>query len=65
MNQSITILLGAVPDARAVRDFLLKQLGVPSLQIRNLHDGEATRAVIIDNIKAFLLNDEVEEGIPF
>ena len=63
-SHNITNLLGAVPDADAVRDFLQKQLGVPSSQIRNLRDGEATRAAIIDGIKAFSLNNEIEEGDP-
>ena len=56
--------MGAVPDADAVRDYLQKRLGVPSSQIRNLRDSEATRAAIIDGIEAFSLNDEIKEGDP-
>ena len=54
--------MGAVPDADAVRDYLQKHLGVPSSQIRNLRNSEATRAAIIDGIKAFTLNGEIKEG---
>ena len=63
-SPNITNLLGAVPDADAVRDFLENQLGVPSSQIRNLRDSEATRAAIIDGIEAFSHNEEIEEGDP-
>jgi hypothetical protein len=47
-----------------VRDFLQKHLGVPSYQIRNLRNSEATRAAIIDGIEAFSLNDEIKVGDP-
>ena len=40
--------------------YLQKDLGVPSSQ--NLRNSEATRAAIIDGIKAFSLNDEIKEG---
>ena len=63
-SPNITNLLGAVPDADAVRDFLQKQLGVPSSQIRNLRDSGATRAAIIDGIEAFSLNEEIKKGDP-
>ena len=56
--------MGAVPDADAVRDYLQKHLHVPSSQIRNLRNTEATRAAIIDGIEAFSLNDEIKEGDP-
>ena len=56
--------MGAVPDADAVRDYLQKNLGVPSSQIRNLRDNEATRTGIIDGINTFSHNDEIEEGDP-
>ena len=56
--------MGAVPDADAMQDYLQKHLGVPSSQIRNLRNSKATRAAIIDGIKAFSLNDEIEEGDP-
>ena len=56
--------MGAVLDADAVRDYLQKHLGIPSSQIRNLRNSEATRASIIDGIKAFLFNDEIKVGDP-
>ncbi|KAH7921880.1 hypothetical protein BV22DRAFT_1049294 [Leucogyrophana mollusca] len=46
-------LLGAVPDANVVKDYLEKDLRVPSSQIRNLRNSEATRARIIEEISAF------------
>ena len=64
VSPKITNLLGAVPDADAVRDFLQKQLGVPSSQIKNLRDSEATRAAIIDGIESFSRNDEIKGGDP-
>ena len=57
-------LEGAVPDADAVRNYLQDHLGVPSSQIKNLRDSEATRAAIIDGIKAFSFNDKIKEGDP-
>ena len=47
-----------------MRDYLQKNLGVPSSQIMNLRNSEATRAAIIDGVQAFSLNDEIEEGDP-
>ena len=63
-SPNIPKLLGAVPDADAVRDYMEKHLGVPSSQIRVLRDREATRAAIIDGIEAFSLNDEIDVGDP-
>ena len=47
-----------------MRDYLHKDLGVPSSRIRNLRNSEATRAAIINRIEAFSLNDEIKEGDP-
>ena len=63
-SSNIPDLVGAVPDADAMRSYLQDYLGVPSSQIRNLRDSEATRAAIIDGIEAFSLNDEIKEGDP-
>jgi hypothetical protein len=63
-SPKILNLEGAVSDADAVRDYLQKPLGVPSNQIRNLRDSGATRAAIIDEIKAFSFNNKIEEGDP-
>ena len=63
-SPNIPNLVGAVSDADAMRDYLQEHLGVPSSQIRNLRDSEATRAAIIDGIETFSLNDEIKEGDP-
>ena len=54
--------MGAVPNANAMRDYLQEHLDVPSSQIRNLRNSEATWAAIIDGIEAFSLNSKIEDG---
>ena len=56
--------MGAIPDADAMRNYLQKDLAVPSSQIRTLRNSEATRAAIIDGIQAFSFNNEIKEGDP-
>ena len=56
--------MGAIPDADAVQDYLQRHLDVPSNQIRNLRNSGATRAAIIDEIKAFSFNEKIKEGDP-
>ena len=63
-SPSIQNLEGAVPDADAMQDYLQNYLGVPSSQIRNLRNSEATRAAIIDGIQAFSVNNEIKKGDP-
>ena len=63
-SPNIKNLVGAVPDADSMRGYLLEHLGVPSSQIRDLRNSEATRATIIKEILAFSLNDEIKEGDP-
>lgn len=63
-SPEIPNLVGAAPDADAVRYYLQKNLGVPRSQIRNLRNSEATRAAIIDGIEVFSLDDEIKEGDP-
>ena len=63
-SSQIPNLEGAVPDADAVRDYLQKHLGVPSSQIRDLRDSGATRAAIMEEIKAFAFNKKIKEGDP-
>jgi hypothetical protein len=63
-SPNIPKLLGAVPDADDVLGYLQVRLGVPSSQIRNLRNSEATRAAIIDEIVAFSLNDKIKKGDP-
>ena len=63
-SPNIPDLVGAVPDADAMRYYLQEHLGVPNSQIRDLRNSEATRAAIINGIEAFSLNDEIAEGDP-
>ncbi|KAJ2914905.1 hypothetical protein MD484_g5508, partial [Candolleomyces efflorescens] len=44
-------LMGAVSDADRIRSWLIKDLGVPLSQIRNLRDNAATRKVIIQALE--------------
>ena len=39
-------------------------MGVPSSQIRNLHDGKATRAAIMNEIKDIAFNNRINGGDP-
>ena len=64
ISPSIPNPVAAVLDADALQDYLQKHLGVPSSQIKNLRNSEATRAAIIAEIKAFSSNDEIKEGDP-
>ncbi|KAF9240013.1 hypothetical protein BU15DRAFT_61646 [Melanogaster broomeanus] len=61
---SIPFLRGAVPDANAVQSYLQKHLAVPSSQIRNLRDSEATRAAIIREVNALTADDRIQHGDP-
>ena len=63
-SSNIPNLVGAVPDADAMRDYLQAHLGVPSSQIRNLRDSEATQATIIAEIKAFSFDNKIKKGDP-
>ncbi|CCM05961.1 uncharacterized protein FIBRA_08200 [Fibroporia radiculosa] len=63
-SASIANLLGAVPDADAVRDYLLGQVGIPISQIRILRDSEATRSAILHGISAFLDDERIKKGDP-
>lgn len=54
--------MGAVADANAFQEYLQKELGVPSSQIRNLRNTKATRTAIIDGIKAFATDTRIEKG---
>ena len=51
-----------VADADAMSRFLQYDLGVPTSQIRNLRNEEATRQNIIDGIKAFGTNDCIKKA---
>ncbi|KAF8993487.1 caspase domain-containing protein [Cyathus striatus] len=61
---SVRKLRGAVPDANHVEEYLLKTLEVPSSQITNLRDNEATRARIIQAIDDLAKDKRIEMGDP-
>ena len=63
-SSNIPSLMGAVPDADAVQDYLQKYLGVPNAQISNLRDAEATQAAIIDAINALTTDARIQRGDP-
>ena len=63
-SSDIPNLSGAVYDADDMLAYLQVSLGLPSSQIMNLRDSEATRAAIIGGIMAFSLNDEIKKGDP-
>ena len=63
-SRDIPNLVGAVPDADAMRYYLQEHLGVPSSQITDLRNSKATRAAIIDGIEAFSLSNEIKVGDP-
>ena len=63
-SPSIQNLQGAVADADAMWDYLQNDLGVPSPQIRNLRNSDATKDAIIGGIEAFSLNDKIIRGDP-
>ncbi|KAI0312609.1 hypothetical protein OF83DRAFT_1019247, partial [Amylostereum chailletii] len=43
-------LAGAVADARAMKEYLKTQLGVPEDQITSLYDSQATKKAILDGL---------------
>ncbi|TFK52883.1 hypothetical protein OE88DRAFT_1656533 [Heliocybe sulcata] len=57
-------LRGAVTDADAVRDFLEISLDVPSSQIYNLRNRDATRSSIIDAFTRLTTDNRIEPGDP-
>ncbi|KAA1472307.1 hypothetical protein DENSPDRAFT_173021 [Dentipellis sp. KUC8613] len=63
-SSSVRNLLGAVPDADSINQYLTEELRVPPSQIRNLRDGEATRAAIIDGIRALTDDPKINSNDP-
>ena len=61
-NELFSNLNYCVADANAMSDFLQDKLGVPTSQIRNLRNEEATRQNIIEGIKAFGTDDCIKKG---
>jgi hypothetical protein len=62
---SIRKLSGAVADAHAFRDFLIKQLSCSPNRIRLLLNEAATRESIIDAIREFSRNSQYSFGSSF
>ncbi|KAF9005554.1 caspase domain-containing protein [Cyathus striatus] len=63
-HPSIEKLRGAVPDANHVEEYLLKTLEVPSPQITNLRNNEATRDGIIQAINNLTKDERIKKGDP-
>ncbi|TFK52885.1 hypothetical protein OE88DRAFT_1733873 [Heliocybe sulcata] len=57
-----TNLAGAVPDAKAIRNYIMTVLGVPDSQIEFLSDMQATRAAIVQGIDGFRTNPRIKQG---
>jgi len=57
-------LLGAVPDGKAFKTYLIKRLCVPKDHIITLFDHEATRTEIIKGFQKLRDNPKIKEGDP-
>ena len=57
-------MLGAVADADSIDNYLRKDLNVPSDQICNLRNQQATRKEIIEALKGIANNDSIQRGDP-
>ncbi len=56
-------LQGCVNDVEAMKDFLVSRMHVPAKQVKTLVNGEATRKVVIDSFREFLIdNPEIPKG---
>ncbi|KDQ52440.1 hypothetical protein JAAARDRAFT_483966 [Jaapia argillacea MUCL 33604] len=62
--EDISNLRGAVPDANAMKDYLEKDLQVPSHQICVLRDGNASRSAIIREFQALQKDSRIRPGDP-
>lgn len=64
--QDVTIpdLKGAVPDAEAIRKFLLNELDVPESQMTILLDSQATRSAIVGAFQHLADNSAIQRGDP-
>lgn len=59
----IRALGGCVHDVTAMREFLVRQMGVPAAQVRVLTNAEATRARVLAEFESFLIaNPDVPPG---
>ncbi|MCW1966926.1 MAG: caspase family protein, partial [Anaerolineae bacterium] len=60
---AIRQLSGCVNDVKAMKRFLIEQMGVPDKQIKMLTEKEAKRATIIKTFKEFLIeNQDIPKG---
>lgn len=57
-------LHGAVPDADAIKDYLVNELKVPEGQIVNLRNSEASRTAIIDAFNRLRDHPDIKEDDP-
>ena len=57
-------LHGAVPDAKAVQEYLMDHLKVPEEQIRTLLDLKATREAIITTFQELRRDERIQENDP-
>jgi hypothetical protein len=57
-------LRGAVPDGKAFKSYLMKELCVPESHIITLFDHEATRTAIIEGFRKLRDNEDINEGDP-
>lgn len=57
-------LRGAVPDADAIRDYLVNELKVPEGQIVNLRNSEASRTAIIDGFNKLRDHPDIKVDDP-
>ncbi|KAF5342908.1 hypothetical protein D9758_015402 [Tetrapyrgos nigripes] len=64
VDPGIKNLTGAVADADSVQDFLLKDIGVPQEQIKNLRNAEATRLAIETEIQNLSSSSAIEKNTP-
>jgi Caspase domain len=62
-NDFVKPLKGPITDAKEMKDYLEKKLGVPPSHIKTLFDEDATRNGIIQGIRA-LKDTNVKEGDP-
>ena len=59
-DATIPDLKGAVPDAEAIRKFILHELDVPQAQITILLDSQATRSAIIGAFQHLAVNPAIQ-----
>jgi len=61
---TIPDLKGAVPDAEAIRQFIINELDIPESQMTILLNSQATRSAIIEAFKHLAVNPVIQRGDP-